>query len=215
MALYIFGIWMGIYAAWAAVWAYRRYQWEIYQDFAWQEDISCFILPNHYPKYMVCLFFCMSGLVMGQTYSYVYTSTQDLYASYQFVFLFVSFLLSLTDLLYGIIEPRFFYPGMLLLYFLHSLLHFPFYWWIGGALFFLLMINNSLKQAAIGGGDILLLTCWGTLLGEDILLILSLSSSFALCFLLVQACFTKISRQTAIPFAPFLYLALLLFFIYT
>ncbi|MGO2266456.1 MAG: prepilin peptidase [Vagococcus salmoninarum] len=124
-------------------------------------------------------------------------------------------LLSITDLIDLIVEPRIFYFFTLTITLTIWLLPTPFTFHLSSALavYLSLELLSILLPNSLGGGDLKLLTSWALFLGwEAVTVIICLASSFALCYLGVS----RHSSETTpkLPFVPFLALALILYFFF-
>lgn len=152
------------------------------------------------------IIYFLSELCCGTLCVLVFQKTQPLYL---FSILAMAFLLSLTDILYLIVEPRLFYPLAIVLCIEHVILGLPIYFFSCFIVFLSLIILNYLLPNSVGGGDILLLALWGALLGRDaLMLLLFIASSSGLCFFLFYRLVLKRELQQ-LPFVPFLSFGLL------
>ncbi|MCB5952708.1 prepilin peptidase [Enterococcus sp. BWT-B8] len=134
---------------------------------------------------------------------------------HSFLLLSMGGLLSLTDIFYLIVEPKLLLFLTFILFIWHLCFSLPLYYFTGLIIFILLTILNRLFNQAIGGGDILLLSCWGLLLGMNVILfIVFIASSSALIYALVYPLFYH-KKIKQIPFVPFLFWGLLLHIILT
>lgn len=146
-----------------------------------------------------------SELLVGGLTCYAFTQPYPLYT---LVFLSSAIVLSLTDLFYLIVEPRLLFPLMTLLFGIHFLVGFPFYWLTGMSMFASLhLINHSFPQS-VGGGDIYLVTFWSILLPfSTILLLLLVASSVGIATQIFSFIYYKRLLEP-LPFVPFLTIGL-------
>lgn len=152
--------------------------------------------------------YLFSEFIVG--FLFLLTDFGNSYSMYIFFFSLVAFTLTLTDIFYLIVEPKLFFPFILLLFSFHYSLKLPFHIITGVFLFIILTSLNHLFTEAIGGGDILLITSWGVLLGNKSLILLLFIASG--CALFVSLLFRLILKQKIkqLPFVPFLAFALFL-----
>lgn len=169
-------------------------------------SILCLGFRCRYCKCKLSYVYFFSELICGSLCFYVLL--EAVHPVYSLFFLLMAVVLSLTDLLYLIVEPRLFYIGSILLCIGHIYLAFPFYLFTSLILFIGLQILNYIFPDSVGGGDILLLTVWGLFLGgEAIIFLLFIASSSGLLFLFIsQYILKKTIRQ--LPFVPFLSIGL-------
>lgn len=145
----------------------------------------------------------------------VFCFAQGLQRSSLYVFLLLSMglLLSLTDSLYMLVEPKILYSFFMFFLIWHLYFSLPLH--IGSSLIltaFLYSLNHAFPES-IGGGDILLLSCWSLLLGwESMLLLIFSASTCALLYSLLHWYYTR-NRTQRIPFVPFLTIGLFFVFL--
>lgn len=123
-------------------------------------------------------------------------------------------LLSLTDILYLLVEPLIFYPMTLAILLAIILLETPFSFHLIDSLIILavLFIITKIVPKSLGYGDILLLSSWGLFLGAYALnLIILWASLLALFYAVIRG---KQARSQPIPFVPFLSSALIAYLLW-
>lgn len=127
----------------------------------------------------------------------------------------VLIVLAISDLQYRLIPNRIVYPSLIVCAVYRLLVH-PLPLWeygmgfvIGGGLLWLVSwVSVKLKRPAMGGGDIKLMALLGLLLGvEQIIFVILLSAMLGLIIGLLLMALKRISRQTFLPFGPFIGLA--------
>lgn len=120
----------------------------------------------------------------------------------------MAYVLSLTDLVYLIVEPKILFFSTLLLGIVHFYLGFSIHIFTAGTLFIGLSLFNLRKKESLGGGDILLISIWGLFLGGFSLTILLLVAS--VCGLLFILIFNYVLDNSIdrLPFVPFLSIGL-------
>jgi len=125
---------------------------------------------------------------------------------------------SVSDLQYRIIPNKVVYPALLACLF-YRVIYQPLPVWqyglgfiIGGGLLLLVSwASTKMNRPAMGGGDIKLMAMLGLLLGaEQIVLVIVLSSALGLIIGMLLIASKRITRQTFLPFGPFIALAGLL-----
>lgn len=149
----------------------------------------------------------MASLFIGLTY---FNLWQVEYLPY-FLLLFQAILLSLTDIIAFIVEPKIFFSLSFLvlisqlILFSHSSLHL-----VSGLLIFGLLTLFNLGKQRLGGGDILLISLWTTCLGAiAIAQILFVASLSALGYFFLTG--KQHQPNPRIRFVPFLSFGLMLF----
>ncbi len=152
--------------------------------------------------------YLFSEFIVG--FLFLLTDFGNNYSMYIFFFSLTAFILTLTDIFYLIVEPKLFYPFLLLLCGFHYFLELPFHVITSVFLFIILTSFNYVFTEAIGGGDILLITSWGVLLGNKSLILLLFIASG--CALSVSLFYRLILNQKIeqLPFVPFLTFGLFL-----
>lgn len=149
-----------------------------------------------------------SELVSGLLFTAVLPKGLSLQTFYQLVLLLMMFLLSLTDIYYLQVEPKFFYPLFSILCLIHFYLGKPFYLLPAFLVFITLILFNNILRDSIGGGDILLISALSLLLDSELLLrLLLFASSSGLLYLLFSTFLLK-KKIYPLPFVPFLGLGL-------
>ncbi|MFD1901092.1 prepilin peptidase [Enterococcus termitis] len=160
-----------------------------------------------YCHHRLSISYLFSELVCGLLF--VATTFTDWYSVYTLFFLLTTFTLTLTDIFYLIVEPKFFYPFGILLCVCHYFFGLPLHMVTGICVFITLISFTYVFPKSIGGGDILLVSLWGVLLGNRALIfLLFIASSCALLFLLFCHFFLNKKIQQ-LPFVPFLNIGLL------
>lgn len=156
----------------------------------------------------------ISELLLGSLFCYLtYLDVWERQSLSLLLLLLFAFILSLTDILYLIIEPRIFYPGMLLvaISLLDSTALLSFHLVSGSIIYFSLSLFN-LGKNRLGLGDIKLLSCWALFLGFDgIVKIILVGSLVALIFSFLNYIWQKKSTTVKLPFVPFLSIGLLFY----
>lgn len=160
------------------------------------------------------IIYFISELAGGFLCAFCFAQGLHLTSLYIFLFLSMGLLLSLTDSLYMIVEPKILYFYFILLLIWHLWFSLPLF--IGSSLAitaFLYSLNRILPHS-IGGGDILLLACWSLLLGwESTLLLIFSATSCALLYSLFHWYCTR-NKVQRIPFVPFLTIGLFFVFLF-
>ena len=129
----------------------------------------------------------------------------------QLLLLTGALMVSLTDWLYQVIEPLFFYPlfvlSLLSMFLPATALQFHFF---ESVLLFILLSSFNLGKERLGRGDIKLLSSWALCLGFLPTIEIIFSGSL-LALLLGSFYFYRHGWQARLPFAPFLSLGLLIY----
>ncbi|MHC5228018.1 prepilin peptidase [Enterococcus sp. LJL99] len=165
-----------------------------------------------YCKRKISTLYFFSEFLCGLLFCYSFIGGFNFYTCYRLLFLLMAYVLSLTDLLYLIVEPKILFISTALLCFFHLYLSFPIHFFTAGALFIGLSLFNLNKKEQLGGGDILLISIWGLFLGSFPLTILLLVASVSgLLFILI---FKYVLGNSIIelPFVPFLSIGLFIVF---
>ncbi|MGX7197863.1 prepilin peptidase [Enterococcus olivae] len=152
----------------------------------------------------------LAELVYGGIFYYCWLQSAFSDQLIAWIWLTTVFLLSLTDLFYLTVEPKFLYPGHALLWGICLYLQLPFYWETLGitlmlAVFFWLYLHYSM-----GLGDLLLLICWAPWLSPQEFSQLLLTASLLALMAFALHWFIQRERIKQLPFVPFLSVALFL-----
>ena len=160
-------------------------------------------------KKISALYF-LSELLCGFLFCFAFANGFNLYAYYRLLFLLIAYVLSLTDILYLIVEPKILYSGSILLCISHLYLGFSVHFFTASTSFIVLSLFNYVRKDQLGGGDVLLISIWGFFLGAFPLTVLLLVASLCgLLFLLLSKYLLK-NPIIELPFVLFLSIGLLL-----
>jgi leader peptidase (prepilin peptidase)/N-methyltransferase len=166
-------------------------------------------------KNQLPIIYFISELTGGLLCVFCFAQGLHLSSLYTFLFLSMGILLSLTDSLYMIVEPKILFSFFILLTTWHLWFAFPIFMKSSLLIAVFLYSLNRIFPQSIGGGDILLLACWSLLLGwENILLLVFSASVCALLYSLFYWCYSRKKKQH-IPFVPFLTIGLFFVFLLT
>lgn len=149
-----------------------------------------------------------SECICGVIFSYSFSTTIQPMIGYQLLLLLMAYLLSLTDILYLIVEPKILYTTTFLLCVYQLYFSFPFHLLTSVFSLISFALLNSKGKEQLGRGDILLISIWGLFLGSyRLLILLFIASCSGLLFLFILTyVFKKSIRE--LPFVPFLSIGL-------
>lgn len=161
-----------------------------------------------YCKRKISALYFFSELLCGGLFCYSFINGFNFYAFYRLLFLLMAYVLSLTDLLYLIVEPKILFLATTLLCLTHFYLGFSVHFFTAGTLLIGLSLFNLNNKERLGGGDILLISIWGLFLGSFPLTVLLLIASISgLLFIFI---FKYVFGHSIdeLPFVPFLSIGL-------